>query len=180
MISARILGSGAASIEGHTDPRFPAPDDVARHLQPLGPEDQREIFGDADRAGYLERCSDGRQVANHAIDRATAELDRSGLQNATTWKGPLFVHEAGKYAQCLSKWLKLGRRLPFLVYEAELNLLFAIQDPLSSRFAGSEPDIEIKKAANWRRPIRTIWRYEKARSPPLGCSGRRYIAHPQS
>jgi hypothetical protein len=119
----------AASIEGHADPLFPAPDDVAGQVQPVGLEDQREIVGDAHRAGYLERRSDVRHVANHAIDRAAAELDRSGLQDTMAWEGPLFAHEGVLYAKFISKWLKQGKNYVVLrsFSGISLNLLLVIQ-----------------------------------------------------
>jgi IS1 family transposase len=55
----------AASIEDHADPLFPAPDDVAGQVQPVGPEYQRKFIGDAHGAGHLERRPDIRHVANH-------------------------------------------------------------------------------------------------------------------
>jgi hypothetical protein len=96
----------ATSIEGHADPLFLAPGDMTGQVQPGGLEHQREILGDAYGATYLERRSDIRHVANHAIDRAAVELDRSGPQDAVAWEGPLFVHGDGLYAHFLSKWLK--------------------------------------------------------------------------
>jgi hypothetical protein len=102
---AEIVGRGV-SIEGYADPLFPAPDDVAGQVQPVGLEDQREIVGDAHGAGYVERRSDVRHVANHAIDRAAAELDGSGLQDTMSREGPLFAHEGVLYAKFISKWLR--------------------------------------------------------------------------
>ena len=46
-------------------------------------------------AVYVERRADVRHVANHAIDRAAVELNRSGFQDAMPWKNPLLDHEVG-------------------------------------------------------------------------------------
>src|SRR5450631_2262063 len=99
----------AASIEDHADPLFPAPDDVAGQVLPVGPEHQREFIGDAHRAGHLERRPDIRHVANHAIDPAAAELDRSGLQDAMTREDSLFIHE-GKMRPTSKHLAKAGTK----------------------------------------------------------------------
>jgi hypothetical protein len=43
---------------------------------------EREFRGDTGLVGYFQRGSDGRQVADHAIDRIAAKLNCCGFQNA--------------------------------------------------------------------------------------------------
>ena len=43
--------------------------------------------------GYVKRCACDGQVADHAIDRAAIELNRSGLQRAISGYSPMFVHK---------------------------------------------------------------------------------------
>src|ERR1700732_4354462 len=43
-------------------------------------------------AGYFQRGSGGRQVADHAIERSAAKLNRCGFQNAVAKCNPSFDH----------------------------------------------------------------------------------------
>jgi hypothetical protein len=78
--------------EPHTDPLFLAPDYGAGQMRSIGLNDEREAFGDADGARDIE-CGTGiGEVANRAVDRAAAELDRSGLEHTMPRSVPPFVH----------------------------------------------------------------------------------------
>ncbi|MGY4413987.1 hypothetical protein ACVWW4_005723 [Bradyrhizobium sp. LB7.1] len=52
------------------------------------------MVGDADGAGGVERGAGTGQVADGAVDRAAAELDRPGLQHAMPCLVASFVHGA--------------------------------------------------------------------------------------
>jgi hypothetical protein len=69
-------------IERDPDPFFLAPDNTAGKAQSI--RDQREVFRDSNGAGHVQSCASRRLIANHAIYRAAAEFNRSGLQNAMT------------------------------------------------------------------------------------------------
>jgi len=87
------LPIGAASIERDADPSFPAPDDVTRPLQWMGWNDERKAVGD-EKGGYdFERGAGLGDVANRAIDRAAAERDGSGLENAVTRSNSMLIHD---------------------------------------------------------------------------------------
>jgi hypothetical protein len=83
-----------ALIERDADPLFFAPDHMTGHVKPVSREHQREVFGDANRAGDVQRRPGIRHIADHAIDGAAAELDGPGLQYAMTCDVPLLGHEA--------------------------------------------------------------------------------------
>jgi hypothetical protein len=55
---------GAALVERYTDPGVPAPDDVAKNSDPVRLENQREILWDIIGAGYFDRCSPDRHIAD--------------------------------------------------------------------------------------------------------------------
>jgi hypothetical protein len=83
----------AASIERDAHPSFPAPDDVTRPLQWMGWNDERKALGDEKRGYDFERGASLGEVANRAIDRAAAERDRSGLEDAVTRSNSLLIHD---------------------------------------------------------------------------------------
>ena len=66
-------------IERDADTLFLSPYNVARHVPPLGIKYQSEMFRDQVGAGDVKRRPGIRHVANHASDRAAAELYRSGF-----------------------------------------------------------------------------------------------------
>jgi hypothetical protein len=78
------------SIESDADPLLFPPDDVAGRMMSVSLQNQSETIGDTYRSGYVQGGSRMGQVANHAIDRAAAELDRSSLQDAMTICTTLF------------------------------------------------------------------------------------------
>jgi hypothetical protein len=55
---------------------------VAWHVQSVCRENQVETIGDAYWAAHVQRCARIRYIANGAIDGASAELNRSSLQDA--------------------------------------------------------------------------------------------------
>lgn len=61
-------------------------------MTPVPSQDERELLGDSDRAGHVERGSGIRHVANSTINAGTAELNRSGLQYTVPRRDSLFVH----------------------------------------------------------------------------------------
>ena len=83
----------AASIECDAHPSFPAPDDVTRPLQWMGWNDERKALGDEKRGYDFERGASLGEVANRAIDRAAAERDRSGLEDAVTRSHSMLIHD---------------------------------------------------------------------------------------
>jgi len=91
--ATKDLPIGAASIERDADPSFPAPDDVTRPLQGMGWNDQRKAVGDEKRGYDFERGASLGEVANRAIDRAAAERDRSGLEDAVTRSNSMLNHD---------------------------------------------------------------------------------------
>jgi hypothetical protein len=74
----RAPAIGSDLVERDADPFFLAPDDMAGEARAIG--DQGEALRDPDRAGDVEGCSRSRSIADHAIDRAAVELDRSGTR----------------------------------------------------------------------------------------------------
>src|SRR5262249_36577318 len=84
-----------ASVELHADALFLAPDHPAGQLRSIGLEEQGEIFRDADRARDLEGGAGFGEIADRAVDRAAAELDRSALQHAMSGSvPPILIHAA--------------------------------------------------------------------------------------
>jgi hypothetical protein len=67
-------------IELYADPPLTAPDDLARLVASI--DNQRKMLEDSDRGAHVQRRADRRYVADHAVDRAAAELDCSGFQDA--------------------------------------------------------------------------------------------------
>ena len=55
---------------------------------------QVELRGDSERAGDIKSSAGGGDIADRAVDRAAAELDRSGLQHPLSGCNPLLVHRA--------------------------------------------------------------------------------------
>jgi hypothetical protein len=69
---------------------FP-PHNVAGHMVSVRRQDQGKMLRDSNWASHVEHCTGIRQIANHAIDRAAVELNRSGPQHAIT-RGRALVH----------------------------------------------------------------------------------------
>jgi len=82
------------SIERDADAFFFAPDDVARSLQLIGPNNQRESVRNIERAQSFERGSGPRKVAHITGNCFAAALNRAGLQDTTTRYNPSMVHRA--------------------------------------------------------------------------------------
>jgi hypothetical protein len=78
--------------EGDADPAFLAPHDVAGQMQPVARHGQHEPIGNSDLIGHLECGARGGEVADQAIDRAAAEPDCSGFQDAMTRCSSIFGH----------------------------------------------------------------------------------------
>jgi hypothetical protein len=78
--------------EGDADPALPAPHDVAGQMQPVAGHGQYEPIGNSDLIGHLECRARGGEVADQAIDRAAAEPDCSGFQDAMTRCSSIFGH----------------------------------------------------------------------------------------
>src|SRR3984893_17168213 len=91
--ATKSLPIEAASIECDAHPSFPAPDDVTRPLQWMGWNDERKALGDEKRGYDFERGASLGEVANRAIDRAAAERDRSGLEDAVTRSNSMLIHD---------------------------------------------------------------------------------------
>jgi len=103
-------------IERHANPLCFSPDNVAWPVTPIG--DQSEVFGNFHRSGCVQSGASGRQIADHAIDRAAVEFNRSDLQEALPWKSPFFDHEASMGQKC-KKWIKrLMSATPFRAISA--------------------------------------------------------------
>ena len=81
-------------VERHADAVFFAPDDTAEHAQPIGGKYQGEMLGNASWPCYIECRPGERKVADHAIDRAAGERDRSSYQNPGSGGSPLLVHQS--------------------------------------------------------------------------------------
>jgi hypothetical protein len=91
-IKCRAFSLGAARaeadlLEGHTDSSFLAPDDAAWPLQVVGLHSEGEVVGDKERGDDFKRRACLRYVANSAVNRGAAELDRSGLQYTAALRG---------------------------------------------------------------------------------------------
>lgn len=56
-------------------------------------DNQYEVPGNAYGTGNLKRGPSGRQVANRAIDRTAAELDRSGFKHPKPLRSAILVHD---------------------------------------------------------------------------------------
>jgi hypothetical protein len=80
----------AALLERDADPFFLHPHNAAWHVASIRRQDQDEVLGDSNWAYYVEHCAGTRQIANHAIGRAVAELNRSSPQYAMATGRPLF------------------------------------------------------------------------------------------
>jgi hypothetical protein len=50
------------------------------------------MLRDANRATHIKRRASVRQIADHAIDRAAAELDCFGPENAVSRCGSVVIH----------------------------------------------------------------------------------------
>jgi hypothetical protein len=81
-----------ALVERDADAFFPAPDDVARPSQLLGWHRQGKAVGDEQWRHDFERRPGLGKIANGAVDRAAAELDRAGLQYAVSRCDTTTVH----------------------------------------------------------------------------------------
>jgi hypothetical protein len=68
-----------ALIERDADPEVGSPHDMAEQAQSIVGHDQDETLRDSGLVGYLYRRSGDGQVADHAMDDTTQELDRSGF-----------------------------------------------------------------------------------------------------
>jgi hypothetical protein len=71
--------------EGYANPSFLAPDDMAILTFIAAGDGQRDFVRNANRTRRVERCSDPGYVANSAIDAASVELNRSGLEDSPSW-----------------------------------------------------------------------------------------------
>jgi hypothetical protein len=95
-------------MQGRLAERYPdatllAPHDMAAQMQFFAGHNERKLFGDAGLVGYLQRRAGAGQVADHAIDRAAAELNRSGSQDAVAGCLPGFGHTMMGRTQDLRK-----------------------------------------------------------------------------
>jgi hypothetical protein len=81
-----------ALVERDADPIFFTPNDVAGPLDLVACYKKREAVRNEQRGDYFERCTGFRDVPNGAVNPAAAELNRSSLQHAATWRDPVFVH----------------------------------------------------------------------------------------
>jgi len=66
-------------LKSHTDPPLFAPDDMARRMMSVRNQDQCEVIRNPDGAAYIKRSSEMGHIADHAIDCAAVDLNRSGL-----------------------------------------------------------------------------------------------------
>ena len=64
----------------------------------MGWNDQRKSVGDEQRGYHFERGAGLGDVANRAIDRAAAERDRSGLEDAVTRCNSMLIHDGTRGA----------------------------------------------------------------------------------
>jgi len=81
-----------ALIEGHTDAKFSAPNDMAGQIQSIVRDNQCELRRDADLARHFERSSGKRDVAHRAINRTADELNHCGFHDAEARCYPGFDH----------------------------------------------------------------------------------------
>ena len=122
---ASSLGAAFAEadlLEGHADSALFAPDDAAWPLQLVGLHSEGEAVGNKERGYDFKRCAGLRDVANSAVNRAAAELDRSGLQYPAAWRGAGKRHQIGIrpiYEHSLKQALgnSVARRLQFVELE---------------------------------------------------------------
>jgi hypothetical protein len=91
----RLLIALLLLIEGHADPLFLAPDHAAGQM--ISIRHQGELRGDSERAADIQGRAGGGDIAYRAIDRAAAELDRSGLQHTMSGCNPVLVHRSEIY-----------------------------------------------------------------------------------
>jgi len=68
--------------EGHANPLFLAPDDLAILTFMAAQNVQRNFVRNANRARHVERRPDWGYIANCAIDAVAVELNRPGFENA--------------------------------------------------------------------------------------------------
>src|ERR1700742_4434786 len=99
--------SSGLPVEGHADPLFLAPHDVARQLASV--RHQSELCGDPNRAGDIESRAGVGDIAHCAVDCPTAELDGSGFQYAMPGCNPVFIHRIEFNRACgsiagVSRW----------------------------------------------------------------------------
>jgi hypothetical protein len=66
--------------ERYADTLFLAPDNVAMLAYLAGPDVQRDLVGNGQRAHNLKAGAGGGDVANGAIDSYAVELNRPGLE----------------------------------------------------------------------------------------------------
>src|SRR6266567_1280875 len=88
-----VAAAGTALVERHAHSFFLAPDDVARPLQLVGWNDQREAIGNEKRGDDFERGPGLRKVANGTVDPVATERDRPGLQDAMTRSDSMLIHK---------------------------------------------------------------------------------------
>jgi hypothetical protein len=106
----KVQADTSASIEGDADPSFPAPDDVTRPLQWMGWDDEREAVGNEKRGYHFERGASLGKVAHRAVDRAAAERDRSGLQDAVARGGSMLIHDSTRGGiRVVSRTIRSGK-----------------------------------------------------------------------
>jgi hypothetical protein len=85
--------------EGHANPPFLAPDDMAILTFVAAQDVQRDFVRNPHRARDVERCSYRGYIANGAIDPAAVELDRSGFQNTLSRFCTALFHAADSNAK---------------------------------------------------------------------------------
>src|ERR1700753_2423759 len=82
-------------VERHAEAFFFAPDDMAAPGAAVRGYGEHEAVRKPDRALDLDRSTRRRDIADHAIDLAAAELDRPGFQDTVARGSPSFVHQHG-------------------------------------------------------------------------------------
>jgi hypothetical protein len=128
----------AASIEGDADPSFPAPDDVTGPLQWMGWNDERKAVGDEKRGYDFERGAGLGEVANRAVDRAAAERDRSGLEDAVTRSNSMLIHDGARGAFDGSLTIRRSKSSQ-VAYSEQISIVLTLN--------------EATGLGNWPRPI---------------------------
>ena len=88
-----IQSGSLTSVEGHADAFFLAPNDVTRPPQPIARDAQGKPLGKPQGAVDFERRAGLGDVANRAGDRVSAELDRSGFEDAMTRCDTMLGHD---------------------------------------------------------------------------------------